>query len=250
MTEPVSDGVANAAPPPLSMNAVCSQPLHDGWERPFKPRQLSRREFKRSDVFRFLSCKEARVVDVIGPFALAFRLQLEFDPNATAVVERPRKLLVSEKTIELSFWWRERSGREHFVLLVPDANTIPGPDKQRRPRQMERLLHSAREAGIDLQLVTEEQVQRKQARTELHFHLLGFVQSARSLKSDLVLRQEVMAAAAQFARIRIEQLETDLVRYPRLHIHIVVSELIYLGALATDATSRLLRSSLVWRTTP
>lgn len=247
MTKPVI-GAADAAPPSLSATAAFSQPLHDGLERPFKPRLLGRGEFKKLDVFRFFSCKEARLVDVIGPFQLAFRLQLEFTSNATAIVERPRRLQVSDKLLELTFWWRETTGREHFAFLVPDADTVPGPDKHRRPRQMERLLNSARAADIDLDLVTEEQVQQKRARTELYYQLLGFVQSAKSLKSDLILRQEVLAAASQFARITIEQLETDLARYPRPHIHIVVAELIYLGAIATDATTRLLRSSLVWRT--
>lgn len=243
-------GAANAAPPPPSATAACSQPLHDGWDRPFKPRLLNRGEFKKLDVFRFFSCKEARLVDLIGPLQLAFRLQLEFAPNVTAVIERPRKLQVGDRLLELTFWWREISGREHFALLVPDADTVPGPDKHRRPRQMERLLNSAGAAGIDLELVTEEQVQQKRAQTELYFQLLGFVQSAKYLKSDLMLRQEVLAIASQFARITIEQLETDLARYPRAHLYIVVAELIFLGAIATDATGRLLRSSLVWRTAP
>lgn len=243
-------GAANAAPLPASATLACSQPLHDGKERPFTPRLLGRGEFKKRDVFRFFSPKEWRIVDLIGPFQLGYRLQLEFAPNATAVVERPRKLQVSDRLIELTFWWREPSGKEHFVLLVPDVDTIPGPDKHRRPRQMERLLASAAAAGIDLALVTEEQVQQKRARTELYYQLLGFVQSAKNLKSDLVLRHEVLAVASQFARVTVQQLESDLARYPRPHIYIVIAELIYLGVLATDATSRLLRSSLVWRVAP
>lgn len=249
MMEPVLRA-ADAAQVSLSAAAACRQSLHDGCERPFKPRLLSRGEFKKLDVFRFFSCKEARMVDVIGPLQLAFRLQLEFAPNVTAVVERPRKLQVSDRSLELTFWWRELTGREHFALLVPDADTVPGPDSRRQPRQMERLLNSAGAAGIDLELVIEEQIQQKRARTELYYQLLGFVQSGKKLESDLVLRQEVLAVVSQFARITIEQLETDLARYPRLHIYIVVAELLYLGAIATDATSRLFRSSLVWRTAP
>lgn len=247
MTE-LTNGATSAVPTRISATAACSQPLHDGRERPFKPRLLSRGELKKLDVFRFLSCKEARFVDLIGPLQLAFRLQLEFASNVTAVIERPRKLQVSDRSIELTFWWREVSGREHFALLVPDADTVPGPDKHRRPRQMERLLNSAGAAGVDLQLITEEQVQQKRARTELYFQLLGFVQSAKNLKSDLILRQEVLVVVSQFARITIEQLETDLARYQRAHLYIVVAELIYLGAIATDATQRLLRTSLIWRT--
>ena len=248
MTE-LASGAAEAAPSSPSVAAVCSRPLHDGQLRPYKARALTRGEFKKLDVYRFYSCKEGRPVDVVGPFQLAYRLQLEFSPDITAIVERPRKLQFSDSSLELNFWWRKTSGREHFALLVPDADTLPGPDKHRRPRQKERLLNAAGSAGIDLELVTEEQVQQKRARTELYFQLLGFVQSAKNLKSDLILRQEVLAVNSQFARITVEHLETDLAQYPRLHIHIVVAELIYLGAIATDATARLLRSSLIWRTT-
>jgi hypothetical protein len=208
---------------------------------------LGNREFKRVDVYCFVSPKENRVVNIVGPYALGFRLQLEFDPAVTAVTERPRLLEVGEHTIELSFWWRERSGREHFALLVPDADTIPGTDGRRRPRQLERLRAAAQDAGIALRLVTEQEVKDKAVRTELHFHLLGFVQSARQLKSGLVLRGDVLQVVSMRDRCRVDQVVTELARVPASHVHIVIAELIFLGALATDATSRLCSNSLIWR---
>lgn len=224
-----------------------AQPLHDGRDRPFKPRLLGSHEFKRVNVYCFVSPKEDRIVHIVGPYALGFRLQLEFDPTVTAVTERPRQLEVGGRTIELSFWWREHSGREHFALLIPDAETIPGTDGRRRPRQLERLRAAAQDSGIHLQLVIEQEVKDKSARTELYFHLLGFVQSARQLKSNLVLRTQVLQAVSIRDRCRVDQVATELARVPASHIHVVIAELIFLGALATDATSRLCQSSLIWR---
>lgn len=221
-------------------------PLHNSEARPFKPRALGNAEFKRVDVYCFISPKEDRVVNVVGPYALGFRLKLEFDPTVTAITERPRLLAVGNGQIELSFWWRQRTGREHYALLVPDADTIPGADGQRRPRQTERLRAAARDAGIDLRLVQERDVKDKAARIELWFHLLGFVQSAQQLRSDIVLRGEVLEAVARRDRCRVDQIVAELSRIPAAHIHIVVAELLYLGALSTDATSRLCNSSLVW----
>lgn len=223
-----------------------ARPLHDGSDRPFQSRALGKAEFKRLDVYCFVSPKENRVVSVIGPYALGFRLQLEFDPTITAVTERPRQLSVGDRQIELSFWWRKHNGREHFAVLVPDADTIPGTDGQRRPRQVERLRAAAHDAGIDLCLIQERDVKDKASRTELWFHLLGFVQSAPQLRSGLALRGEVLETIARRDRCRVDQVVAALSRVPSGHIHIVIAELLYLGALLTDATTRLCDSSLVW----
>jgi hypothetical protein len=212
------------------------------------PRLLSHAEFKRRDVYRFISPKEGRAVDVCGPFELAFRLQLEFTPEVTAITERPRKLNLGTTPVELTCWWRERSGRERFALLIPDAETIPGSDGKRRPRQIERLRAAATDAGLGLELVTEDAVRLKTARIELYYHLLGFVQSARSLKSGLVIRREVLHVVSLYPRVRVEQVTTELARLPEDAVHIVIAELIYLGAIETDATARLCKQSLLWRT--
>lgn len=223
-------------------------PLHDGRERPFTPRLLSHAEFKRRDAYRFISPKEGRIVDVCGPFELAFWLQLEFKPEVNAITERPRKLNVGTTLVELTFWWRERSGRERFALLIPDAETIPGSDGKRRPRQIERLRAAATDAGIVLELVTEDTVKLKTARIELYHQLLGFVQSARNLKSGLIIRQEVLSIVSLYPRIRVEQVTAELAHFPESSVHIVIAELIHLGAIATDAVSRLCQQSLLWRT--
>lgn len=241
--------VQGAAPHALSQHPLdLAAPLHDGCERPFSPRPLSHREFKARDIYRFVSPKENRPVNVCGPFEFGFRLCLEFDSQVTAVTERPRKLIVGGNPVELSFWWRERSGRERFVLLVPDPDTLPGTDGKRRPRQLERLMTAAFDAGISLQTIVERELLERSTRVELYYHLLPFVQSSRELKSGLVLRQEVLSVISLYPRIRIEQVVEELARFPQAQIHIVIAELIYLGAIQTDASTRLRNESLVWRT--
>ena len=242
------NGAANAAPQSSGVPVDLAAPLHNPHPRYFTARALTPSERKRLDVFSFRSCKENRQVDVIGPLQLGFRLQLEFDPTVTAVTERPRALEVAGKQIELSFWWRHHTGREHFALLIPDPDTLPGPDGRRRPRQIERLRLAAQDAGIDLQLVTEDQVRNQEHRTELAFQLLPWVQSAAWLKADLVIRQEVATAVRRYARCTVDQLQQDLAMFPANHVLIVVAELIYLGAIDTDARRRLMRRSLLWST--
>lgn len=246
MDTPPSKGAAPNAAPVRPFDPAT--PLHDRRERPFKPRLLGHAELKRRDIYRFISPKEGRAVNVCGPFELAFWLKLEFAPNVTAITERPRKLNVGSTPVELTCWWRERSGRERFALLIADADTVPGNDGKRRPRQVERLRAAASEAGIGLDLVTEETVKLKTARIELYHHLLDFVQSARHLKAGLVIRQEVLAVVSHCPRIRIEQVTEELARLPEDAVHIIIAELIYLGAIETDATARLHKQSLIWRT--
>ncbi|PZQ34099.1 MAG: hypothetical protein DI562_00420 [Stenotrophomonas acidaminiphila] len=242
------DGTADAVPQWSAAPIDLAAPLHNPHPRHFSPRPLGTSERKRLDVFSFRSCKENRQVDVIGPLQLGFRLQLEFNPTVTAVTERPRSVEVGGKQIELSFWWRHNTGREHFALLIADKDTLPGPDGRRRPRQVDRLRLAARDAGIDLQLVTEDQVRGQEHRTELAFQLLPWVQSAAGLKADLVLRQEVGTAIRRYARCTVDQLLQDLAMFPVSDVLIVIAELIYLGAIDTDAKRRLMRRSLIWST--
>lgn len=245
MSSSSTKGAASAVPSRHAFDLAT--PLHDGRERPFLPRLLSHSEFKKRDVYRFVSPKENRPVNVCGPFELGFRLCLEFDPQVTAATERPRKLTVGGTPVELSFWWRERSGREQHALLVADPDTLPGTDGKRRPRQLERLTAAANDAGIHLKIITEPELRERSKRVELFYHLLPFVQSAQDLNSDLVLRHEILNVISLYPRVRVEQVVHELARFPQAQIHIVIAELFYLGTIETDATTRLRNNSLVWR---
>lgn len=118
-------------------------PLHDGRDGPFKPRLLGHAELRRRDVYRFMSPKEGRAVDVCGPFELAFWLTLEFTPDVTAITERPLRFDVGASPVELTCWLSERSGREQFGVLASDGDTIQGSDDKRPGRHVERMRAAA-----------------------------------------------------------------------------------------------------------
>ncbi|MEG2578827.1 MAG: hypothetical protein RSA54_13980, partial [Glutamicibacter sp.] len=187
-------------------SAEVAQPLHNGQRRPMVARELSASQIKRDDVFMFFSPKEDRRVSVLGPLQLALRLQLEFDPVVAAATERPRSIPVGTEQVELHFWWQYVGGSEFYALVVPNAQTVPGTDGQRRPRQLDRLQAAARDASIALKLITEDQLKRPEGRTELCYQLLGICQSARDLGSALILRNEVAAVVNRSGRITANEL--------------------------------------------
>lgn len=230
-----------------SASAGVSQALFNGERRPYLPRELSPGQLKRGDVFMFFSPKENRKVIVLGPLQLAFRLHLEFDPLVVAVTERPRSIPVGLSETELHFWWQTRGGRERFALVIPNAQTIPGADGKRRPRQLDRLRAAATDACISLRLITEDELKAPACRNELCLQLLGICQSARGLGSVLVLRQEVAETIQRGGRMRVEELITELGHFPRTHLQAAVAELLHVGFLKTDASPRMTSRSSLWR---
>ncbi len=231
-----------------SASAGVSQALFNGDRRPYLARELSASQLKRGDVFMFFSPKENRKVTVLGPLQLAFRLQLEFDPQVVAVTERPRSIPVGLSDTELHFWWQRRGGRECFALIIPNAQTIPGVDGKRRPRQLDRLRAAATDAYVSLRLVTEDELKAPACRNELCLQLLGTCQSARGLGSALVLRQEVAETIQRGGRMRVEELFTELGHFPHTHLQAAVAELLHIGFLQTDANPRMTSRSILWRT--
>lgn len=228
-------------------SATVAQPLHNAMHRPMLSRELSASQIKRGDVFMFFSPKEARRVSVLGPLQLALRLQLEFDPAVVAATERPRSILVGTEQVELHFWWQCLGGSEFYALVVPNAQTVPGTDGQRRPRRLERLQAAARDASISLKLITEDQLKRPEGRTELCYQLLGICQSARDLGSALVLRSEVAAIVNRSGRITVNELLGELANFPQTHVQAALVELLHIGYLCTDANPRMSGRARIWR---
>lgn len=134
-------GAAPSAVPTRSFDPAT--PPHDGRDRPFKSRLLGHAEFKRRDVYRFMSPMEGCAVDVCGPFELAFWLTLEFTLDVTAITQRSRRFDVGASPVELTCWWSERSGREQIGLLASDGDTILGSDGKRPVRHVERVRATA-----------------------------------------------------------------------------------------------------------
>jgi hypothetical protein len=132
--------------------------LHDGSPRPVQPRTFGRREFERRNVYGFLSIKEGRAIEIDGLTALSVTLSIECDPKIAAYVERPRKLLVFDKNVELDFWVRHRCGREEFPLVVSEAECISNPGGTRSPREAARLIEAVLAASINIRCITEYDV--------------------------------------------------------------------------------------------
>lgn len=227
---------------------VLTAHLHDRRPRPVAPRRFGRREFEKLDVYGFFSVKEQRAVEVAGLAVFSTALKLECHPETLAYVERPRHLQVAERTVELDFWTLTHTGREEFILVIPDAacRTIPGG--VRAARDAELIANAAWNAGINVRLVTEFDIRVDGQRTIVRNRLLVFSQLAQSLDNNLAIRSRLSAYFAQIERARIDQVEEALRPIPAPDLHAVICELVCLGLLAFDLAHGLTRHTLIeWR---
>lgn len=224
-----------------------SSPTYDPTPRPLQPRELTQRELEKLDVYGYRSVKEHRPTMVVGLHALTVALSLEFDPQVNAYAERPRKLQVADRTIELDFWVRYRSGREEFIKLIANSDTVAAPGR-RVARERERLNAAASHASLSLKLVTEEETLSATAPHANRLLLLPLLQVAQGLAHGLALRGRMLTLLGVVPRLRIAQLEQELEAYPSSDVHAVLAELFYLGLIHAEQEKRLTRQSLVWRT--
>ena len=221
--------------------------LHDGHPRPVNPRTFGRREFERRDIYGFRSVKENRAVEIDGLLALSVALSLECDPKVSAYVERPRKLSVVDKTLELDFWVRHRTGREEFLLLISENECVFNPGGTRSPRESARMADAASAASINLRCITEFDVRLAGQLLTVHNRILAFTQVAQTLDNCLALRVRLLDYFTHVGRARIDQVEVALAPLPTSDLHAVICELICLGALAFDPSYGLTRHTVVER---
>lgn len=214
-------------------------------ERPYSPRDLTRRELQKLDVHTFQSPKERRRVRVVGP-ALVLALRLEFDPDVVAYVERPRRLVCGPHTYEFSFWYRERSGREHLLLLVPTSESAPLAGGRRRHRQAEQLLDAAEAAHLPLRFEHESDLIAQSNETASWLRMLPSVQLAQRLENRLPLRTRIVQIVGQFERCRMSQLEAALDGYSPADVRCITCDLAHAGLLAFDAKASLHQHTLFW----
>ena len=220
-------------------------PLHQAGPRPFGPRVFGRREFEKRDVYGFLSVKEGRPVEVDGLPAIAVALSLECDPRVASYTERPRFLSIGDKNAELDFWVRHASGLEEFLLLAPDADCVQAAGGIPRPREADRWLATARDAGLAIRFVTEYDVRIAGATIAQNNKLLAFAQVAQSLGNRLALRARILAHFNQQSRARIDQIEAALLQFEPADVQAVTCELICLGALDFDRSEELSRHTVI-----
>jgi hypothetical protein len=212
-------------------------------DRPYTARALTLPEVRAGDIHSFHSPKEGRLVRVDGLAHIAQALLLELNSDITAFTERPRQLTVGGASYELSFWCRLRSGEERMLLVVSGAVHGAQRATRRQHREAEALLDAARAAHIPLQFVHEADLLAQPERLALAYRLLPDVQAAARLAHRGLLEDEIIAVCRRHQRLRFAQLAGALGNYVPADVQCVVAYLLHTGALLSDASDRLLRST-------
>lgn len=215
-------------------------------DRPYSARELTMPEVRAGDIHSFDSPKEGgRRVRVDGVANIAQALLLELDPGITAFTERPRQLTVENNRYELSFWCRLRSGEERMLLVVPGAAHGGQRATRRQHREAGALIDAARAAHVPLEFVYEADLLAQPERIALAYRLLPDVQTARLLTNRGVLEQEILTLIGRHERLRFSQLSGALGNFLPADVQCVVAYLLHAGALVSDASDRLTRSTLL-----
>jgi len=215
---------------------------------PYAPRDLSRSERRREDLYLFRSPKLGRRTELVGCLTLALALTFEFDATCEAYTERPRKLVVGDSTVELSFWTRHSRGLERFWLIVPVDETREPQSPRRAHRDAAALIDAAQAAQIRLEFVFEEDIKKKADAIHTFFRLLPYVQTVRDLPSAEALRQHVRTVFTTLERATFPQIESELRAFHVADVRAAVCDLIHRGELKLLDPTRLERFSVVIRT--
>ncbi|CAE1136378.1 MULTISPECIES: hypothetical protein [Xanthomonas] len=190
----------------------------------YTPRQLTRGQRSRQEVFVYQSPRNRRVVTVADPAHFALGLILEFDSAVRAYVERPRQLQLSLKTsVDLSFWSHMANGSQQFHLLIPTARTARSSSGVVMLPAREELIEIGVRNGVLLTCMTELELTSSLARVAVCYELL-----------PLVWDSERIIARAAIA----EQVKELLGRAPRLNLASLISALSY--------TAHQTRATVAW----
>lgn len=208
---------------------------------PFGPRELTRSELIRSDIYAFESPKLRRRVTTIRPTALAVGLDLEFDPDIRVYVERPRVLECDSVKVELTYWCQTRKGLEQYILL-----TQGGSDTARAiARRLEAIQAAAKQAQIALRMVSEGVVLRRAQENVNRLRLLPWVQTARTLPNAAEIEGRLLELFEYQPKHALSQLERSLATFDARDVRAVTCQLVHAGTLKVDLTSRLHAHALV-----
>lgn len=205
---------------------------------PHQPRQLSRSELQRLDVYLYESPKLDRRVTVVRPAALALALEFEFTADVEAFVERPRALQIDASHLELSFWTRSRRGLEQFHLLTAFAEGTSGAARAAQ-RKQEAIVSAARHAQIALRLIPEAQFLRRATENANRLRLLPFVQTAKTLPQQEDIRERVLELFRFQSRHSFYRLEQALGAFDPRDVRAVTCALVHAGRLRLDWSVKL-----------
>lgn len=162
---------------------------HTPNENPFQPRRLTHAEEKRLDLYYYHSPKnDGRLISVVEPCRLAIALELEFDPEVTSYVERPRTISVTGTKVELCFWIRYRNNAERFVAFRRQPKpTVPALRAEERFCSI--LLSDSKAASMTLEIRKPSSILASRVANATRLELLPYVQAAAGLDGiDVFLR--------------------------------------------------------------
>lgn len=216
-------------------------------DRPYQPRDLTKKELLREDIHSFFSPKEQRWIRVVGIAGLAIALQQEYAPFVTTYVERPRMLWVGKELYEFAIWTRERDGRETLLLLVPTRSSESVSGGRRRHRQAEALLAAAEAAHLPLKFVLETDLVEQGALLASYVRMLPGVQLAARLDNRIALRARILEFVASQNRCRVSYIVKSLDQYLMSDVRCVVCDLVHAGLLEYSQDHAWNDHSLVWR---
>lgn len=220
---------------------------HTTPDRPYKARDLTRRELLKEDIHSYYSPKERRLIRVVGLPALSMALQREFGPQFVAYVERPRILTVGKDRYEFAFWTKDREGRESLLLLVPTGSSESVSGGRRRHRQAEALLAAAEAAHLPLQFVLETELIEQRISLASHIRMLPSVQLAARLDNRPVLRERILDFVVAQERCRVSHIFRSLDNYLTSDVRCVVCDLVHAGLLDYPRDQTWNDNVAVWR---
>jgi hypothetical protein len=223
---------------------MTSHPVDD--TLPFQPRTLSIGEATSRELFVFYSPRNTRVVKVCEYLHLALALQLEFDRNVAAYVERPRKINLAPKyAIDISFWVRMKDGQERFVVAIPTIGTVGHAREGAALRNRERMDIAAKRHDIALTYVLEQDLLAVSSALRVNFLLLPHVQSVRRIPSRVALHQGIKAYFAAMPRVSFRTLVAYFSQFTADHVIAVAASMVHEGTLRLDPTRPLTWDSVL-----
>lgn len=214
---------------------------------PIQARALTLNERKRKDAYSYLSPKLERVVEVIDPLRAQMALEFEFDPDVTGFAERPRRLDVSGREVELDFFSRERSGRERYWLFVPDAECCEPASPRRRHREAVAFVDAANRAHLALEFVFEVDLLKRRGRFNELVRLLPYAQDALFLENREPLKDHLRGALETTQRASIDQLWAMLAGFHRADVMAAIADLVHAGECEIAGARALDRLSIIER---
>ncbi|MBB1059272.1 hypothetical protein [Marilutibacter spongiae] len=223
--------------------------MHDTKEAtaplPHNARVLTQAEEKRLDIYLYHSPKaNGRLVTVVEPCRLAIALALEFDPDVTAFVERPRFIVADDQNVELCFWIRRSDNSEQYLLFRrQNKPTVQAVRKEER--LCASVLAACKKSGISLSIRKAASIATDRVANATRLEMLPYVQAATTLHSIDVLVPAIMQHMQIYRTSSFYGLERSLPPFDWRDVRSATCALIHQGRLRIDPAQRLTTATAV-----